>query len=117
MARLDGAFLSEFFTETCTVKARTGRDQFGKPTYSAGNAHKCRWVKRDSMMHRSDGETVREDGELWIAPLNGALPSFMPDDMITLPDGETRRILSIEVYNEGIDLDHVKVLYGRLGQR
>lgn len=116
MARLDYEMAREF-KETCVIKSLAGRDGFGKATYSAGVSYKCRWVRRDSMMHRSDGETVREDGELWIAPAGGSLPSVSPDDMITLPDGEERRILSIEQYNEGIGLDHVKVLYGRLGQR
>lgn len=116
MASLDPAIAGEF-KETCTVRKISGRDAYGKATYDLGVQYKCRWVRRDSMMHRSDGETVREDGELWIAPNAGVLPSFMPDDMIDLPNGEIRRILSIENYDEGMGLDHVKVLYGRLGQR
>lgn len=116
MAYLDPAIVGDF-DETATVRQLTGRDSFGKPTYDKGLPYRCRWIRRETMMFRADGQTVRADGELWLAPRSGTLPDVHPDDNIILPNGSTRRILSIEIYEDGIGMDHVKVLYGRLGQR
>lgn len=117
MASLDPSLLADF-TETITVRQKISLDAFGKPTYDAGVEYPARWVKRSTMAYRIDGETIRADGELWFGPSSlGVLPTFEPNDTITLPDGTEPRILAIEIYDDGVGLDHVKVLYGRLGQR
>lgn len=85
----------------------TGRDGYGKPSYSSGTEYYARVVEKNTLVRGFDGSEVVAKGMIWL----GGLPSIAPEDRITLESGDNITILSIEKYPDENGLHHIKVFY------
>lgn len=88
-------------------------DEYGKPTYGAGVMAKARVVQRGRMIQIDHGESIRAEGVVYVAPVNGVLLDIKPGEgVLELPDGTRPRILAIDIYDDENDLEHLRVWYG-----
>lgn len=104
------AFIDDFsdlFTGTATHKALSSRDQYGAPTYGAGTAYSGRLVKRNKLVRDAAGQEKVSSAHFW---LQGS-PDVSPEDEVTLSDGSTPSILSVERFQDEDGASHTKLYF------
>jgi hypothetical protein len=91
----DSAFLT-IMTSTLTVTRLTGvsTDGYGRPAYS-------------TLVRTFDGTQELARTVCWVRSTS----SFSPSDKITLPDGSTPPLLSLDEYKDENGLPHHHTLY------
>jgi len=99
--------LSELFTDTATHAVLSTRDGFGKPTYGSGTAYSGRLVTKNKLVRDQQGDDVVSTAHFWF---QGA-PDVGPDDQITLSDGATPPIISVERFQDDVGTSHTKVYF------
>lgn len=100
----------DMMPHTVTTSVATGRDAYGKPTYSAPSAAvRARVVYKSVEVAAGDGEQVMARGEVWLA---GYFLSLKTNDRVNLPDGSSPPILSLEHIPDENGGHHTKVFFG-----
>ena len=85
--------LRTFLTSNITVETLLSKDAFGKPTFGNAITVSARVANKPMMVRSLDGLETVSRVTAWVeSPL---LP-IGPTDRITLPDGTTPKILSVQ---------------------
>lgn len=96
-------FLS-MMPSTIKVSTRSGHDNYGQPTFAATTtSYRARIVEKREFLRTAEGEVLEQSHLLWVRS-TGAV-SITTDDRITLPDGTTPQVLSVEMFPDE-DLEH-----------
>lgn len=86
------ADLKDLYPSTADWAAMTGRDQFGAPTYAAATSLTVRLVRRPRLVRTAQGDQVVASATLHVWDE----AAVAPEDKITLADGTTPVIASVE---------------------
>lgn len=92
----------------------TGRDAYGKPTYGASTSYPVHMVYKQQRV-AAFSRTFKGEGADMVSSAQAiilGLPSIKYDDKLTLPDGTTPVILSVERHVDEVGDAYVKVLFG-----
>jgi len=104
------AISSEFLPlmlETVTLKGQSSLDRYGKQTFAAsGTSYRARLVWEERILRDQQGREIVETGR---AILYGAAASATTQWQITLPDGSTPKITSVDTIQDE-DGDHHSVI-------
>ena len=93
--------------QTVTVAAQSGIDSYGKPSFSASpSSYRCRIMWQERIRRDAQGREIVESGR---AILTVAAASVVPTHRVTLPDGSTPKIVSVETIQDE-DGDHHSVI-------
>lgn len=93
---------------TVTIAPRTGLDTFGEPLYGPGVSHDAVVDFTSRRVTTANGDEIMSKGE---ARIDATTPEIAPVDSLTLPDGETPRILEVEKVWVGGTLVTQKVVF------
>lgn len=85
--------LAALLADTLTVAPRTGQDGYGVPTYGTVVSMKARVVYRNRLVRDSEGREAASRITAWVDAGTTVITST---DEVTLPDGTTPPILSVE---------------------
>jgi len=99
--------LSGFMPHTVTIAPYASYNTYGEETFSGTTRTASAYVEPGKQMDR--GDQINEKGRsttAYIADLSITLR-----DKITLPDGTTPEISTVEIYNFVGGLDHTKVVF------
>jgi len=105
--------LLTLMTDTVTWSTASTLSQYGVPTWAGtGHSMAARIVTRHDEIRDADGQVRAARATVWCASTNGS--TFIPtvDDRITLPDGTTPPILTVETYPDEIGTHHHKIAIG-----
>ncbi len=93
----DSALL-EYMDELVTVAKFSNKNAHGDRTYSTSTTrHQCRQEIRQHLIVNTQGQEVVARSTLFLgASSSGVIAGLTPDDRITLPDGTTPPILSVD---------------------
>lgn len=112
---MDPAILEEF-RDTILIYQQTGTNEYGAPTYGTATTWQGRRVRRARSMYIDQGEHVRAEGVVYIADKDGVLPTIkVGETILEFADGEKPRVLATDTYDDGNDLEHMRVWYGVRG--
>jgi len=93
---------------TVTVRARTGIDGYGKPSYAAGTSVRARVSFRPTKVRGADGQDVVARGTAILSePLD-----VSPHDRLTLPDGSEPPILASAKVPDAKGFHHTSIFFG-----
>ena len=96
---------------TIKVSTRTGHGTYGQGTFAASTTnYRARIVRRPGYVRAPDGEDIEYRDIVW-ARSTGSV-SITASDRVTLPDGSTPPIVSVERYPDDDGAHHVKILLG-----
>lgn len=84
------------------------RDSYGKITYGTGVSYQSRVVYKNKQVRSANGEIVMSAGTVWFAQTI----SISASDKITLPDGTTPQIISVEKYPDDRGDRFTKIYFG-----
>lgn len=93
---------------TVTHSPVLSRDAYGKITYGSATSYTARVVYKNKQVRSSTGELVMAEGIVWLA----GVVSVSGDDKITLPDGSTPQIISVERYADDGGDRFTKLYFG-----
>lgn len=100
---------ADVLLQTVTLAALSSTSGYGKPSFAAGTEYKARVVYKTQSIKNADGQDVMAHGVVW---MKGS-PVVAPEDQITLPDGSTPVILSLDRYaDETGGYHHTRVVFG-----
>ncbi len=96
--------------ETVTVGALSGfsTDGYAIPTYSTGTPFSARVVREQTLVRTFEGIEELATTTCWVASTS----TFGPVDQITLPDGSTPPLLSVETQSDEDGVTHSKLFFG-----
>lgn len=101
----------EMMLQTVTVAAQTGLDNYGKPSYSASpDAYRCRIIWQERIRRDAQGRELVEAGR---AILTQSAASVTPVHKLTLPDGSTPKIVSVETIQDEDGNHHSAISFGQ----
>ena len=92
---------------TITHEESSSRNEYGKPNHGSAASYSARVVYKNDLVRADDGAEKVSKGYVWIQ----GTPSVTPQDRITLPDGTTPTILSVEEFPDEDGSHHVKVYF------
>ena len=88
----------------------SGRDGYGKATFAAAEYYRARVVyKAIRTSNMFTGQDAVASGEVWLA---GTVTPTDMDDLITLPDGTSPKIVSWEMLPDENGSHHSKIRFG-----
>lgn len=105
---LDINDFTHMMPHTVTHAPVSSRDAYGKITYGTSTPYTARVVYRNKQVRSATGELVMAAGMVWFA----GVVSISGDDKITLPDGTTPQIISVEKYADDGGDRFTKVYFG-----
>lgn len=105
---LETAFL-ELMGQTVTIYTQTAKTSYGVQTWGSGTSVNCRVMQTGTLAHDATGRQVYESGKI----IFYGTPTVSLSSKITLPDGSTPVLLSVNVYRDQSGLHHTSVSYGR----
>lgn len=111
---LDAA-LRPLFNQTVTTKSLSTHSFYGAPSYSASaSSWEARIEERTHVVKGPGGEDVVARGTVFVIPTTGGTePDIGTQDQMTLPDGTTPDILSVErLYDDSTSLYYQAVHFG-----
>jgi hypothetical protein len=98
--------------ETVTLRAQASIDKYGKQSFaSGGTSFRARLLWDEKILRDKDGREIVETGR---ALLFGVAASVTPQWQITLPDGSTPKITTVDTVQDE-DGDHHSVIGFGLG--
>lgn len=83
--------IKRLLQETVTIKAQTGTDAWGKPTFDAGTDYDARVQEQREVVKTTEGQEVLSTVQVYI---NGDA-TVGPNSQVTLPDGRQPDIITI----------------------
>lgn len=106
------SFENEFkdlMTHSIVRRAFTGRNSYGKPTYStSGSTYTARVVNKQKLVRTTAGIEQISTVTAYVASTG----SFDPEDKVTLPDGTSPSILAINNYPDDSGIHHNVIYFG-----
>ena len=99
---------SDLFPQTITHAEFAGRDDYGAPAYGSAVEYGARIVGKQKLIKKSDGSEAMSTSLIWIL----GSPTITTEDQITLPDGSTPPILSVEHFPDADGDHHSKAYLG-----
>lgn len=97
------AFL-QLMPSTVKVSTRSGFNSYGEPTFAATTTnYRARIVEKREFVRTASGETIEQVHLMWVRSTGAT--SITVDDRITLPDGTTPQVLSVELFTDE-DVEH-----------
>ena len=107
-------FTTELLTlmdSTIKISTRTAHSNYGEPTFTGSTtSYRARIVHKPGYMRDATDEDVAYQHVLWVRS-TGAV-SITASDRLTLPDGSTPPILSVERYPDETGPHHVVIHTG-----
>lgn len=100
---------ADMMPHTVTHEEFASRDEYGLPAYGSPASLKARVSYRPHKVRTPAGDEVVARGEVW---LNTAGTTVDTEDRITLPDGSTPPILSVDGLSDELGAHHAKVHFG-----
>lgn len=97
----------DLLTDTAIWQPRTARDEYGMPTYGDSTEFRARLVRKNRLVRDASGHEVVSTAQLWL----GGSPAIAPDDWVTLSDGSTPVIASVERYQDEVGPCHTVVFF------
>lgn len=98
---------SGMLTNTITVYEVTGRDKYGKPTYSTGTEYSCRITYKDKLVTSAEGKEVVAKGNIIVA----GTAKIDTTSKVTLDDGtEPKVITTTKVFDEN-GVHHTRIFF------
>lgn len=80
--------IGRYLSQTATWRRRTGQDEYGKPTFAAGETIACRWEWKRRMVRTLSGdEAVSEGRAFTVAAVNAG-------DVLVDPAGRAWAVIS-----------------------
>lgn len=105
----------DLMTQTVTLAPFTGRNSYGDMTWGAAKTYHCRISDASAAVYTASGEEIHPHATILIHPkaTDGTVLTTLgvePDNAkITLPTGETPRILSV-----GANFDEAGIVYWKV---
>lgn len=90
-----------------SIASFVSQDKYGERTFGAPAITKARLQYREERIAIASGEEVVARGRVYLAALTGV----QPEDMVTLPDGETPEILSVRRVNDEAGPHHEVIFF------
>lgn len=97
------AFIDDFadmLNSTATWQKFLSRDRAGAPTYGAAIEFTARLVEKNRLVRAGNGDQIISTSHVWLGETSDtnldAPPDIDPADQITLANGDTPTILSVE---------------------
>lgn len=101
--------LAPLFGATIQHAPATGFNAYGEPaSFGPATPYAARVVYRARQIRDAKGQRTISRGEVWIA----GTPAVGLNDTITLPDGSTPPILSVELLTDENGPSHAHVYFG-----
>lgn len=108
------SFSTQFLTmmdSTIKISTRSGHDQYGAATFGATTySHRARIVEERGYVRGAGDETIEFKSVLWARSTGST--RIVATDRVTLPDGTTPPIVSVERYPDESGPNHVKIYLG-----
>lgn len=98
----------DMFPDTVTYAEFVDRTDYGKPNYGTPVSYSARIVRRPRFVRKADGSEVVSSVTVWLA----AFVDAGAQDQITLPDGTTPEVLTVEKYTDESGDHHTKISLG-----
>jgi hypothetical protein len=98
---------SDMMIDTVTHEEFANRDAYGVKSYGSAASYSARVVYKNKLVRNADGNEVLATGMVWFL----GTPNVDTEDRITLPDGSTPKILSVDRFPDGDGLHHTKVYF------
>lgn len=90
-------------------KAFTGRNSYGKPAYStSGSTYTARVVNKQKLVRNASGIEQVSTVTAYVASTS----AFDPEDKITLPDGTSPNIITINITPDDGGTHHSTIYFG-----
>ena len=99
---------ADLMKERVTIAPFVSRDSYGVPTYGSGVSYKCRIGHSSKWVRKSDGSIVVASAAVWIE----GSPEITPQAKLTLPNGSTPPIISVDRFFDDRGAHHVKIYLG-----
>lgn len=106
--------MSARMTDTVTVAKYSSVNAYGDRSFStATTSHGARVEYRQHLTVNQQGQTVVARGTVYVGPSSsGAMPSLEPIDQVTLSDGTTPPIISVDRFGPDSLMTHEAVHFG-----
>jgi hypothetical protein len=108
--------LLELMTDTVTWSTGSTVDQYGVPAWSTGtHTMRARITYKHHEMRDRTGRSIEARGIMWCAnDSTHATTGFVPrmEDRVSLPDGTTPPIITVETYYDENFRHHHRVTFG-----
>lgn len=104
------SFVNEFadmFTDTAIWEVLASRDGYGKPVFDTPEAFAARLSRKHKLVRDTEGHEVVSTAHIWLE----GTPAVSPQDQITLSDGTTPAIISVERFQDEEGDSHTKVFF------
>jgi hypothetical protein len=106
-------FLS-MMPSTIKISTRSGHNNYGEPTFASTTTNfRARIVERREFMRTATGEVLEQTHVIWCRSTGAT--SITTDDRLTMPDGTTPQMLSVEMYPDEDLEHHRKIIVGHSG--
>ena len=97
--------------ETVTLKGQASVDRYGKQTFAtSGTSYRARLIYNERILRDKQGREIVEAGR---AILYGVAASATPQWQITLPDGSTPKITSVDTVQDEDGNHHSVIGFGQ----
>lgn len=103
---------ADFFTEQVTIEPLASRDAYGKPTYGAGVAYRCRISAGLRQMVDTEGIQRTTSATIYLS----GTPTIGPTDRVTLPAGHDPQqppVLAVDRFTDEVGAHHTRITCGR----
>ena len=108
------AGLLRLMTETIVWSTAGALSSYGVPTWSTGNGHSmaARILREHDEIRDKTGGVKEAQGTIWCAAVHGS--TFIPDTStrLSLPDGTSPPVLTVETIPDENGTPHHKVKFG-----
>lgn len=98
---------ADLFPATVTIAPYVSRGTYGARTFGTAVSYSARVINKTQRVMAPDGTERIATGAVWIL----GTPIVTAEDQITLPDGSTPSILSVQPIPDQDGAHHVKVLF------
>lgn len=104
------SLLTDLMVETITIASVSSKDAYGKHTWSAPTSiNKCRVQTGSHKVLDTAGQETIAEGKVYV-PNH---PSVTVNSKLTLPDGTTPPILSVDTFGDERGDHHTVIHYGK----
>ena len=94
---------SKLLPDSVGHRTLTGKDAHGTPTYGSSVVYtRCRVINQPKMIELPGGEVVQRGGKVVFS----AAPQVSLGDLVVLPDGSERRVLTARMGRNGDGSPH-----------
>jgi hypothetical protein len=100
---------SSMMPSSVTITSVSATDAYGKRTFAGATTIQCRIQKSKRLINSADGKQIPEEGRVYCYGTSSATVN----DRLTLPDGSTAPILSVETRNDEVGSYVTVISFGK----